>query len=180
MLSVYSFKQRVIPVVTMIIFATLAVAMTVQSANAQDKVMTLEQAQGQLRHRAFLIDTIGCQGGPSQDILDGIEVSSDGTFRGRYYQHKSPSLPPFNVSGSINIGTGTPREGGITFTVSFTVNSVIVDGVGVDSATFNGAIRFRRASRFEEYFAFMAGTYTFKTKVTRPIRGPFPFSAQSN
>ena len=178
MLSIYSFKRRPTRVVTMI-FAILAVAMTAQSANAQE-VNTIEHVRNTLRRVEFNIVTRGCGWslGRSGYVLTLSVLEDNVTLVGKVYSVPGARPIDDNVRGSITV-SGWGRT--FSAKVSFTVAGQVGGGILVGGMNFEGAIRFLRNGDFKagEKTAdriFMAGTFTYDADGITQI-GPFPFFA---
>ena len=185
MLTTYTFKRSAKLLVTMI-FATLALVMTEQSANAQPATREVIAYLGSV---TFDIETNGC-GYVNVKKLERfwLKIRVDDTDRtllvGKYYRRErfaNPDPPPDNVRGTIAYSGGRWEDGGTYARVTFVVGGsapTTAPSVVVDVTNFEGAILFpRRISPEKVSGAFMAGTFTH---VVGGIgRGPFPFFAEN-
>lgn len=184
MLSRYSFKCRSILVVTMMVFATLAVAITPESANAQE-INTIAQIKVALSRMTFLIDTHGC-GWEQNEYALQLRVLDDGvTLEGKFYLTSTAPPSDNNVHGSITVERHSPYDTGIRVSFDAAVESGSF-GITIGGKHFEAAIRFprnrdrnHRSGKVNAPLAFMAGT--FITTVPDGSRtGPYPFSAIGN
>jgi hypothetical protein len=176
MLSIYSFKRKMVLVVTMIL-ASLAVTMMAQPAHAQDIVAVrrsiVSTAPGS---KLFSIDSSGRMRRGGDFTLEITRLDDSGALVGKYYSSGTPAPATTNVTGSINIIRGGAATGtiGNAIGISFTVTQRA--GFGVNETVFEGALRVGTSR--EPSFGFMAGTYsaTFVGGVGGERR-PFPFCA---
>lgn len=169
MLSIYSFKRKMILVGAMI-FASLTVAMMAQSAHAQDiaavRRAVVSNGKGS---KLFRIDSSGRMTRDGDSILEITSLDDSGSLVGKYYPSGKPAPASTNVTGSITI-VGATRS---AIRISFT--ALQMEGLFASGTVFEGAIRL--GGTREPSFGFMAGTFTFNSSGSGEARGPFPFCA---
>jgi hypothetical protein len=171
MLSIYSFNRKTVLVGTMIL-ASLTVAMTAQSAHAQNiagvRRAVVSDGYGS---RFFTIDSSGRMRAAGDSILEITRLGDDGSLNGKFYASGTRAPSSTNVTGSINIVSGTTSVWRISFIVSQ------ASGPFANETAFDGAIRL--GGPRELWFAFMAGTFTNTVSGgVSAASGPFPFCAK--
>lgn len=176
--SLYNFKGRAILVVSMVIFATVSMAMIAPSTNAQENIEgVIDYLTQSEHHYEFRIDT--GRGTPEYamkvtEIINRDPSSTSFRFRGIYYRGGYgvyPRVKP-NVSGEVTV---VGRGSGMVTTIRFTTDETVERGV----TSFEGAIRFVSSGRYGPSSAFMAGTYRVsKGSSSTSSFGPFPFVAR--